>query len=147
MKKSTFDNLFLQIIDKVKQTRDSGQKEYAHSEDNVFANFERVAEGLDISREQALMVYLMKHMDGINAWIKGHESQREDVTGRIKDAIVYLCLLWGMAKEQIISEEEIDAFFDKNGFTPSKTPNGGTFNPDTGEVSFPEYQTIGDEAV
>ena len=147
MNKSTFDNLFLQIIDEVKRTRDSGQKEYAHSEDNVFANFERVAENLDISREQSLMVYLMKHIDGINAWIKGHKSQREDVTGRIKDAIVYLCLLWGMATEEIVTEEEIDAFFDENGFTPSKTPNGGTFNPDTGEVSFPEYQTIGDEIV
>ena len=147
MKKEEFNELFLDIMMKVKKTRDEGQKEYAHTEENVFANFERVAESLDISREQSLMVYLMKHIDGINAWVKWHRSQREDVTGRIKDAIVYLCLLWGMAREQIISEEEIDAFFDKNGFTPSKTPNGGTFNPDTGEVSFPEYQTIGDEAV
>ena len=141
MNKSTFDNLFLQIIDKVKQTRDSGQKEYAHSKENVFANFERVAESLDISKEQALMVYLMKHMDGINAWIKGHKSQREDVTGRIKDAIVYLCLLWGMAEDK---QSDIDAFFDERGFTPSKTSNGSTFNPDTGEVS---YQSLGDEAV
>ena len=105
MNKSTFDNLFLQIIDEVKQTRDSGQKEYAHSEDNVFANFERVAENLDISREQSLMVYLIKHIDGINAWIKGHKSQREDVTGRIKDSIVYLFLLWAM----IDGEKELDA--------------------------------------
>ena len=142
MNKSTFDNLFLQIIEKVKKTRDSGQKEYAHSEDNVFANFERVSNSLDISREQALMVYLMKHMDGINAWIKGHKSQREDVTGRIKDAIVYLCLLWGMTIEEMISDEEIDAFFDDQGFKPK-----GTFNPDTGEVSFPEYQAIGDESI
>ena len=139
MNKSTFDNLFLQIIDEVKQTRDSGQKEYAHSKENVFANFERVAESLDISKEQALMVYLMKHMDGINAWIKGHKSQREDVTGRIKDAIVYLCLLWGMASEEIVSEGEIDAFFDKQGFKPN-----GSFNSETGEVS---YQSLGDETV
>ena len=105
MKKEEFNELFLDIMMKVKKTRDEGQKEYAHTEQNVFANFERVAESLDISREQSLMVYLMKHIDGINAWIKGHKSQREDVTGRIKDAIVYLCLLLGMAKEQIISEE------------------------------------------
>jgi len=147
MKKSEFNELFLDIMMKVKKTRDEGQKEYAHTEENVFANFERVAASLDISKEQALMVYLMKHMDGINAWIKGHKSQREDVTGRIKDAIVYLCLLWGMASEEIVSEKEIDAFFDKHGFTTSKTPNGGIFNPDTGEVSFPEYQSTGDEAI
>ena len=127
MKKSKFDDLFLDIMMELKRTRDAGQKEYAHSEDNVFANFERIAANLDISREQALMVYLLKHIDGINAWIKGHRSQREDVTGRIKDAIVYLCLLWGMSEEEIVSEEEIDAFFDEQGFKPKVT-----FNADTG---------------
>ena len=142
MKKQEFNELFLDIMMQVKQTRDEGQKEYAHTEENVFANFERVANSLNISKEQALMVYLMKHMDGINAWIKGHKSQREDVTGRIKDAIVYLCLLWGMANDEIVSEGEIDAFFDEQGFKPK-----GNFNSDTGEVSFPDYQAVGDEVV
>lgn len=142
MKKDEFNELFLDIMMKVKKTRDEGQKEYAHTEENVFANFERVASSLDISKEKALMVYLMKHMDGINAWIKGHKSQREDVRGRIKDAIVYLCLLWGMAIED--TTEDIDAFFDEKGFVPSSTPNGSVFNPSTGEVS---YQAIGDETI
>ena len=144
MKKNDFDSLFALIIDDVKRTRDSGQKEYAHTEDNVFANFERVADSLDISKEQALMVYLMKHMDGINAWIKGHKSQREDVRGRIKDAIVYLCLLWGMSEHNARVDEDIDAFFDEHGFIPSKTPKGSIFNPETGEVT---YQSTGDEVV
>ena len=135
MKKSEFNELFLDIMMKVKKTRDEGQKEYAHTEENVFANFERVAASLNISKEQALMVYLMKHMDGINAWIKGHKSQREDVTGRIKDAIVYLCLLWGMAEDK---QSDIDAIFDEKGFAPTN------FNPETGEV---KMQTIGDECV
>ena len=139
MKKEEFNELFLDIMMKVKKTRDEGQKEYAHTEQNVFANFERVAESLDISREQSLMVYLIKHIDGINAWVKGHKSQREDVRGRIKDAIVYLCLLWGMAETEIVSDEEVDVFFDEEGFKP-----GGTFNKETGEVT---YQAIGDETV
>jgi len=126
VKKKKFDELFKDIIEEVKATRDDGQKEYAHTEDNVFANFERVASSLDISKEKALMVYLMKHMDGINAHIKGHKSQREDVTGRIKDAIVYLCLLWGMVDDDKIK------------------PNTTIFNPKTGEVS---YQSAGDEVV
>ena len=45
------------------------------------------------------MIYLMKHIDGICSWINGHKSQREDVTGRIIDCIVYLCLLYGMSQE------------------------------------------------
>ena len=81
------------------KTRDAGQKEYAHDVDNVFANFERSANLLDIPRDKALMVFLLKHIDGISAYIKGHKSQRENVTGRITDAIVYLCLLRGMIED------------------------------------------------
>lgn len=82
-----------QIFDECMLLREAGQKEYAHTKENALANFERVAEATGASREQVLMVYLAKHMDGIHAYIKGHRSQRESVHGRIKDAIVYLCLL------------------------------------------------------
>jgi len=163
MKKTEFDRLFVDIMQEVKQTRDEGQKEYAHTEENVFANFERVAAGLDVSKEKVLMTYLLKHIDGINAWVKGHHSQREDITGRIKDSIVYLCLLWGMADDKIIlHQDDVDAFFDEHGFRPR-----GSFNPDTGEVTpkntihdranwqsdnaravlEPGYQATGDEVV
>ena len=84
------------LLKQVLKTRDDGQKEYAHDIDNVFANFERVANTLNIPREKVLMTYLLKHIDGIVAYVDGHKSQREDVSGRIVDAIVYLCLLWGM---------------------------------------------------
>ena len=79
--------------------REAGQKEYARKQNNAFANFERVAEHIDSSREKVLMVYLLKHIDGISSFVNGHKSQREDVRGRITDAIVYLCLLWGMVEE------------------------------------------------
>ena len=89
-----------EILPKVLQTRDAGQKEYAQDEDNVFANFERIAMSIDVDRERVLMTYLLKHIDGISAYTKGHRSQREDVTGRITDAIVYLMLLWAMIREE-----------------------------------------------
>ena len=76
--------------------RAAGQKEYARKNNNAFANFERVGKNLDLHREDVLLVYLLKHVDGICSFVKGHKSQREDVRGRITDAIVYLCLLWGM---------------------------------------------------
>ena len=47
----------------------------------------------------------MKHIDGIASHIKGHVSQRENVKGRLTDAIVYLCILWGM----IESKEKMEA--------------------------------------
>ena len=93
-------SLMNSIWKQVPQTRDDGQKEYAQGQDNVFANFDRVGSLLSITSENTLMVYLLKHIDGITAYLSGHKSQREDVRGRIKDAIVYLILLWAMVEEK-----------------------------------------------
>ena len=95
------------IVKEITKTRESGQKEYAHDTDNVFANFERVAHTLDLPREKVLMVYLLKHIDGIVSHIGGHRSQREAVTGRITDAIVYLMLLWGMFEDTEYNTNEL----------------------------------------
>ena len=95
--KNLFDN---EIMPAIRSMRDAGQKEYAQDLDEIFANFHRIAEDMDIDRKKVLMTYFLKHVDGINAFIKGHNSQREDVTGRITDCIVYLMLLWGMIKEE-----------------------------------------------
>lgn len=89
--------------------RDAGQAEYAHADDNALANFERVAEQTGTTREQVLMVYLSKHMDGIHAHIKGHRSQRESVHGRVRDAIVYLCLFDAMVLDEEESNRIINA--------------------------------------
>ena len=78
----------------------AGQKEYAHDEDNVFANFERIAEQTSFDKKMVLWIYLMKHIDGIASFLKGHKSQRENVEGRLTDAIVYLCILWAMIEEE-----------------------------------------------
>ena len=90
-----------QIFGRCQALRGAGQKEYAHLQENAFRNFEDVGKYTGISREQCLLVYLRKHIDGISAYVKGHKSQREDVRGRICDAIVYLCLLYGMVDETV----------------------------------------------
>lgn len=87
------------LFEECQELRNAGQKEYAHDEDNAFANFERIAEKMGLDRRQVLMVYLEKHIDGIQADVSGYKSQREPVRGRIKDAIVYLALLACMDKE------------------------------------------------
>ena len=89
------DTIWSEVI----STRDEGQKEYAHTDKNVFANFERTGNLLGVDREKILMTFFLKHVDGIAAYANGHKSQREDITGRITDAIVYLCLLWAMVDE------------------------------------------------
>ena len=91
-----FDKLLQdEIIPEVLRIREAGQKEYARELSNVFSNFERVADFAGVTVDQAILTYLIKHIDGIAAHVDGLESQREDVTGRVIDAIVYLCLLYG----------------------------------------------------
>ncbi len=100
MTHSEMHNLMDTILKQIISTRDEGQKEYAHDDNDVFANFNRVANLLDEDRKKVLMTYMLKHIDGIAAYVKGHKSQREDVRGRITDCIVYLMLLWGMIEEE-----------------------------------------------
>jgi len=42
---------------------------------------------------------MIKHVDGLCAYVDGHHSQREDVRGRLTDIIVYCFLMWGMVEE------------------------------------------------
>ena len=105
MRLAEHNELLEDIFQEVRKVRLAGQKEYAHDEDNCFANFERIAKLQDLSRETILMTYLFKHIDGIQSYVQGHKSQREDVRGRIVDIIVYLTLLWGMADQDDISDE------------------------------------------
>lgn len=98
----------------INELREAGQKEYAHDNENAFANFERTAEEVGSSREKVLWTFAMKHKDGIAAYIKGHKSQREDVRGRINDLIVYLFLLRGMIEEnEDIEMAEEQALYDQ----------------------------------
>ena len=99
------------IMKKVTTMRQAGQSEYAHDDDNVFANFNRTSDLLEVDKKKVLMTYMLKHIDGIAAFVKGHRSQREDVRGRITDCIVYLTLLWGMIEEEdgILSRKKNDA--------------------------------------
>ena len=96
MKSKEMIELMNTKFDSILVMHKEGQKEYAHDEDNVFANFDRIANQTNTDRKFVLWIYLMKHVDGIAAYINGHKSQREDVRGRITDALVYLIILWGM---------------------------------------------------
>ena len=108
MNQSDMSKVMDRILKEVAVMRNAGQAEYAHDDDDVFANFNRVSNLLDVDRKKVLMTYMLKHVDGIAAYVKGHESQREDVTGRITDCVVYLMLLWAMIEEEngIIHREE-----------------------------------------
>lgn len=99
MNRQNMKGLIERIFKEVLRVRDAGQTEYARNQHNVFANFERVATFTGITREKALLTYMIKHIDGLCAYADGHRSQREDVRGRLTDIIVYCLLLWGMVED------------------------------------------------
>jgi hypothetical protein len=94
-----FDEVTRQIIAQVCRMSETKGREYARSEDR-FANFDRLAKDLQLSREKVLWVYLVKHLDAITNYVKdGHTHSSEPIEGRIVDAITYLMLLAGMIRE------------------------------------------------
>lgn len=107
MTKNDVATLMKQMYEEEQDTREAGQKEYAHDNSNALANFERTAASLNLTREQVLWVFLQKHLDGITAYINGHRSQREDVRGRIKDARVYLTLLRAMVEDNDATNQRV----------------------------------------
>lgn len=106
------------FTDEIQPLFSAGNDEYAHSADNAFANFDRVAKRMGLTREHVLLVYVEKHMDGIHSWANGHKSQREDVRGRINDEVVYLLILRGMIDDAEAREREAMA---ERGAAPCKT--------------------------
>ena len=100
MKHKDMLGLLNAIFEQVELVHTEGQKEYAMDEDNIFANFQRISNQTGLDQKMVLWIYLMKHIDGIASHIKGHRSQREEVQGRLTDAIVYLCILWGMIETE-----------------------------------------------
>lgn len=99
--------------DEESATRVSAQKEYARDESNALANFDRIGAavhcphcGKPIGPFATLMVYLLKHVDGVLAHIGGNRTQREPVQGRIKDIRVYLALLRAMVERDEVERDE-----------------------------------------
>lgn len=103
------------VFNECYELREAGQKEYAGGS-NGLGNFERLALELSMSREKILWVYLKKHLDGIVSYMNGHKSQRENVRGRINDAIVYLVLLRAMVEDndKIEAQITIDAGYEND---------------------------------
>jgi hypothetical protein len=136
MKAVDFNEFVAEHLKHIHDLTFQGQKEYAHGEvDNVFNNFMRVAADVEIPRTKALWTYLAKHLDGIKAHIKGHKSQREHVSGRINDAIVYLLLLDAMIWEDDNIDKELQdlnrsAINQKQTFSPEiGVPEPGKIYP------------------
>lgn len=96
-------NKFFTFQKKMEETKG---KEYANGEDRL-GNFKREAIKMGVTPELVCHIYLAKHLDSIDYYVKvvqatGHEptNQSEPIDGRIGDAIVYLMILYAIIAER-----------------------------------------------
>ena len=107
MKKDDFINLMEIMHKEEKEEHLKKNADYADRNGlNILANFERVAENLNITPQMALLIYMEKHMDAIRTYIRFGSVMSEPIEGRIKDARVYLSLLRAMVEQKKILERE-----------------------------------------
>lgn len=79
---------------------DAKSVEYTISNDDRLYNFKHVAARLGITAEQALMVYVLKHVDAIcNDAKTGVQVSDETVMSRAMDICNYMVLYTGLKKE------------------------------------------------
>ena len=101
MQVDTYIKLTDELLAKAKKISLLKGEEYTVSDNDKFKNFKSVAERTHTSAEVVCTVYLLKHMDSIRNYVlHGKESCDETISGRIIDAVNYLCLLHGILIEK-----------------------------------------------
>lgn len=98
MNGSEFLQVLDQTFDRLTQLTTTKGAEYANSDDQL-ANFKRLSQRLGLSPEAVIMVYLSKHLDAIDSYIRTNRVHSEPIAGRIDDAILYLVLLKAQVAE------------------------------------------------
>tara|TARA_R110002020_G_scaffold1935_3_gene8877 strand:- start:2613 stop:2999 length:387 start_codon:yes stop_codon:yes gene_type:complete len=110
MQVDTYIKLTDELLAKAKKISLLKGEEYTVSDNDKFKNFKSVAERTHTSAEIVCTVYLLKHMDSIRNYVlHGKESCDETISGRIIDAVNYLCLLHGI----LIEKKEYEALDKK----------------------------------
>lgn len=104
MKITTFHELLNETLQRLIDLTDAKGREYAGSADQL-ANFKRLGDRLMLEPEQVLLVYLTKHLDAIDTYVRDYSigaevHLSEPIEGRIDDAILYLCLLKALIRDQ-----------------------------------------------
>ena|ERR1700676_4299803 len=101
-----FDKYQAELLEQVVNMRNTKGKEYANSISR-FANFDRLSGRLGITNIAVACVYMTKHLDSIESYIKNNQTySTESIHGRIVDAITYLTLISGMIKEDELKNQE-----------------------------------------
>ena len=78
-------------------------REYAGSEDRL-ANFKRGAAATGTTAETVALIYLTKHLDAIQSYVRDGRMGAEPIQGRIADLLNYVVLLGALICERETKE-------------------------------------------
>ena len=101
MKYDEFNKFRKEFFNIASKISDSKSIEYTISNEDKFYNFKHVAERLGITAQQALMVYVLKHVDAICNDAKTGKTHSDETTyQRCLDVANYMVLYAAMDKEE-----------------------------------------------
>jgi hypothetical protein len=101
-----FDKLYQKMTEEEMIIGRTKGMEYTDGSDRL-DNFKRLGRDLGCSPKMILWIYLRKHIDSLDTYIRtqGQQPMSEPIQGRIKDARVYLALLRGLIEEDPIEKK------------------------------------------
>lgn len=112
MNRQEYNVLTSQLLDKAKAIADAKRPGYTIGSEDVLANFKRVAQASGMSTGQCNLVYLLKHLDSIKAFILNPDlPQAEPIEERYADLINYVLLNFCIMveeREQDTRKVEVD---------------------------------------
>lgn len=103
MKVADFKDLTKQLLNECMAIMDTKGMAYSGQEDKL-GNFKRLATKYKVSPLLVWAIFFGKHLDSVDAYIRGEYVDSEPITGRIKDLINYLFLLNAL----IVEDQEHD---------------------------------------
>ena len=116
MKSKEFNEHRQSFFDQAMTLSDAKSVEYTISNEDRLHNFKHVAARVGITPEQALMVYVLKHVDAIcNDAKTGVQVSDETVFSRAMDICNYMVLYSGLKKETHINENSTEPTGDRTG--------------------------------
>lgn len=107
MTREQFDKVRDDLLNEAFGISKSKGKDYSRSNEDILHNFKSVGERLGQPALDVLMVYMLKHQDAIENYVKTKgQSESEPIRQRIIDNINYLTLLYGLLVDEGYEQSE-----------------------------------------
>ena len=100
MQVETFFKMSDEFLEECKQIQLEKGREYTVDNADKFKNFKSIAERVDSDALIVAMIYMLKHMDSIRAYVLSGTEGSEPIKGRFQDLVNYAIMLWAMIEER-----------------------------------------------